>query len=82
MSSIINKKNSTKRLLKGIEENRARTQKILINRIDVKYREIENLEFQYAFFSKVMEKFSNENLEKMLKAVNIIQKEDALYNRQ
>ena len=83
MSSIINKKNSTKRLLKWIEENRERKQKqVIINRIDVKYREIENLDFQYAFFSKVMEKFSNENLEKMLKAVNIIQKEDALYNRQ
>ena len=33
---------------------------VLINKIDVKYREIENLDFQYAFFSKVMEKFSNE----------------------
>ena len=30
---------------------------VLINKIDVKYREIENLDFQYEIMSKILSKF-------------------------
>ena len=72
---------SSKRLLKWIEENKARKQKILINQIDVKYREIENIDFQYQIMYKILSKFENTDLQKILKSCNIVQKQDALYNR-
>jgi len=72
---------SSKRLLKWIEENKARKQKILINKIDVKYREIENLDFQYTIMSKILSKFEIEDLQKILKSCEIVQKQDALYNK-
>ena len=53
---------------------------VLINRIDVKYREIENFDFQYIIFSKILEKFEIKELEKILKATKTIQKQDSLYN--
>jgi len=53
---------------------------VLINRIDVKYREIENFDFQYIIFSKILEKFEIKELEKILKATKTIQKQDLLYN--
>ena len=54
---------------------------VLINKIDVKYREIENNDFQYQIMHKILSKFGNTDLQKILKACNIVQKQDALYNR-
>ena len=54
---------------------------VLINKIDVKYREIENLDFQYEIMSKILSKFEIADLQKILKKCNIVQKQDALYNR-
>ena len=54
---------------------------VLINKIDVKYREIENNDFQYQIMHKILSKFENTDLQKILKACNIVQKQDALYNR-
>ena len=72
---------SNKRLLKWIEENKVRKQIQLINQIDVKYREIENIDFQYEIMSKILSKFEITDLQKILKSCNIVQKQDALYNR-
>ena len=54
---------------------------VLINKIDVKYREIENLDFQYQIMSKILSKFEITDLQKILKSCNIVQKQDALYSR-
>ena len=54
---------------------------VLINKIDVKYREIENNDFQYQIMSKILSKFEIADLQKILKSCNIVQKQDALYNR-
>ena len=54
---------------------------VLINKIDVKYREIENLDFQYTIMSKILSKFEIEDLQKILKSCEIVQKQDALYNK-
>ena len=72
---------SNKRLLKWIEENKVRKQIQLINQIDVKYREIENIDFQYEIMSKILSKFEITDLQKILKSCNIVQKQDALYSR-
>ena len=62
-------------------KNMNRKKNILINQIDVKYREIENNDFQYQIMHKILSKFENTDLQKILKACNIVQKQDALYNR-
>ena len=72
---------SNKRLLKWIEENKVRKQIQLINQIDVKYREIENIDFQYEIMSKILSKFEITDLQKILKSCNIVQKQDPLYSR-
>ena len=54
---------------------------VLINRIDVKYREIENFEYQYNIFSKYMNAFDIESLKKILKVCNKVQKIDAKENK-
>jgi len=55
---------------------------ILINRIDVKYREIENFEYQYQVLSKILEAFEIKDLEKILKACKKVQKIDQKENNQ
>ena len=62
-------------------KNMTRKKNILINQIDVKYREIENNDFQYQIMHKILSKFENTDLQKILKTCNIVQKQDALYNR-
>ena len=61
--------------------NTTMSKNVLINKIDVKYREIENNDFQYQIMYKILSKFENTDLQKILKACNIVQKQDALYNR-
>ena len=46
---------------------------ILINQIDVKYREIENFEYQFQVLSKILEAFEIKDLEKILKACKKVQ---------
>ena len=49
---------------------------ILINQIDVKYREIENFEYQYQVLSKILGAFEIKDLQKILKACKKVQKID------
>jgi hypothetical protein len=49
---------------------------ILINQIDVKYREIENFEYQFQVLSKILEAFEIKDLQKILKACKKVQKID------
>ena len=46
----------------------------LINRIDVKYREIENIEYQFQIISKILEAFEIKDLKKILKATKKIRR--------
>ena len=46
----------------------------LINKIDVKYREIENVEFQFQIMTKILEAFEIKDLKKILKATKKIKK--------
>ena len=54
---------------------------ILINQIDVKYREIENFEYQYQVLSKILQAFEIKDLEKILKACKKVQKIDQKENK-
>ena len=54
---------------------------ILINQIDVKYREIENFEYQYQVLSKILGAFEIKDLEKILKATKKVQKIDQKENK-
>jgi len=54
---------------------------ILINQIDVKYREIENFEYQYQVLSKILQAFEIKDLEKILKATKKVQKIDQKENK-
>ena len=63
-------------------KNMNRKKDILINQIDVKYREIENFEYQYQVLSKILGAFEIKDLEKILKATKKIQKIDQKENNQ
>tara|TARA_R100000742_G_C4228438_1_gene50554 strand:+ start:491 stop:721 length:231 start_codon:yes stop_codon:yes gene_type:complete len=63
-------------------KNMNRKKDILINQIDVKYREIENFDYQYQVLSKILEAFEIKDLEKILKATKKIQKIDQKENNQ
>ena len=54
---------------------------ILINHIDVKYREIENFEYQYQILSKILQAFEIKDLKKILKACKKVQKIDQKENK-
>ena len=54
---------------------------ILINQIDVKYREIENFEYQYQVLSKILGAFEIKDLQKILKACKKVQKIDQKENK-
>jgi|TARA_B100000959_G_scaffold29868_1_gene28641 hypothetical protein len=54
---------------------------ILINHIDVKYREIENFEYQYQILSKILQAFEIKDLQKILKACKKVQKIDQKENK-
>ena len=63
-------------------KNMNRKKDILINQIDVKYREIENFDYQYQVLSKILGAFEIKDLEKILKAVKKVQKIDQKENNQ
>jgi len=46
----------------------------IINHIDIKYREIENVEYQYQIMTKILEAFEIKDLKKILKATKKIKK--------
>ena len=54
---------------------------ILINQIDVKYREIENFEYQYQILSKILQAFEIKDLKKILKTCKKVQKIDKKENK-
>ena len=54
---------------------------ILINNIDVKYREIENFEYQYQILSKILQAFEIKDLKKILKTCKKVQKIDQKENK-
>jgi len=54
---------------------------ILINQIDVKYREIENFEYQYQILSKILQAFEIKDLKKILKTCKKVQKIDQKENK-
>jgi len=54
---------------------------ILINHIDVKYREIENFEYQYQILNKILQAFEIKDLQKILKACKKVQKIDQKENK-
>ena len=53
----------------------------LINHIDIKYREIENFEYQYQILSRILGAFEIKDLEKILKATKKVQKIDQKENK-
>jgi hypothetical protein len=61
-------------------KNMNRKKSILINQIDVKYREIENFEYQYQVLSKILQAFEIKDLEKILKVCKKVQKIDQKEN--
>jgi len=67
-------------LLTGVP-NYKELKNILINHIDVKYREIENFEYQYQILSKILQAFEIKDLEKILKATKKVQKIDQKENK-
>ena len=46
----------------------------LINKIDVKYREINNCEYQFQVMTKILEAFEIKDLKKILKATKKIKR--------
>ncbi len=46
----------------------------IINHIDIKYREIENIEYQFQVMSKILEAFEIKDLKKILKATKKIRR--------
>ena len=73
----MNNANILKEVASTIQEtfkNMNRRKSILINQIDVKYREIENVDYQYQVFSKILEAFEIKDLEKILKATKKIKR--------
>ena len=51
---------------------------ILINRIDVAYREIENFEYQYVVLKSILNNFNENELKIILDGTNKIKKLDKL----
>jgi len=51
---------------------------ILINRIDVAYREIENFEYQYVVLKSILNNFNENQLKVILDGTNKIKKLDKL----
>ncbi len=54
----------------------------IINHIDIKYREIENIEYQFQVMSKILDAFEIKDLKKILKACKKVQKIDQKENNQ
>ena len=47
---------------------------ILINRFDVAYREIENVDYQYALMSAILNRFNEDQLKSLIKSAKMTRK--------
>ena len=44
---------------------------ILINQVDVAYRDIENIDYQYAIMSAILERFTEKQLKSLIKSAKL-----------
>ena len=47
---------------------------ILINKFDVAYREIENVDYQFALMSAILNRFNEEQLKRLIKSAKMTKK--------
>jgi len=47
---------------------------ILINKFDVAYREIENVDYQYALISAILNRFNEDQLKSLIKSAKMTRK--------
>ena len=47
---------------------------VLINKFDVAYREIENVDYQFAFMSAILNRFNEEQLKSLIKSAKMTKK--------
>ena len=47
---------------------------ILINKFDVAYREIENIDYQYALLSAILNRFNEQQLKSLIKSAKMTRK--------
>lgn len=47
---------------------------ILINKFDVAYREIENVDYQYALMSAILNRFNEDQLKSLIKSAKMTRK--------
>ena len=55
---------------------------IMINKIDVAYREIENLDYQYIIMKSILKNFNNKQLKVILKGTKMARKLELKENKQ
>ena len=48
-----------------------KNKKILINKFDVLYREIENIDYQYALMSAILNRFNDKQLKSLIKSAKL-----------
>jgi hypothetical protein len=48
-----------------------KNKRILINKFDVLYREIENIDYQYALMSAILNRFNEKQLESLIKSAKL-----------
>ena len=48
-----------------------KNKRILINKFDVLYREIENIDYQYALMSAILNRFNDEQLKSLIKSAKL-----------
>ena len=55
---------------------------VLINKIDVAYREVENLDYQYMVMKSILNNFSEKQLKVILKGTKMIVKAERLEEKE
>ena len=55
---------------------------IMINKIDVAYREIENLDYQYIIMKSILKNFNDKQLKVILKSTKMARKLELKENKQ
>ena len=48
-----------------------KNKRILINKFDVLYREIENIDYQYALMSAILNRFNDKQLKSLIKSAKL-----------
>jgi len=48
-----------------------KNKRILINRFDVLYRDIQNIDYQYAIMSAILERFNEKQLKSLIKSAKL-----------